>query len=120
MTNRRVVNGRVVNEHCLGRRLRAGLTAAALAGAVVLVASATATAAPAVTSTAAAARPLSGKVIGVDPGHNGGNFTHAAEIDKKIWNGREWEACNTTGTATNGGYTEALFNFGSRPTCGLT
>jgi len=105
MTNRRVV------EHCLGRRLRAGLTTAALAGAVVLVAAATATAAPAVTSTATAARPLSGKVIGVDPGHNGGNFTHAAEIDKKIWNGREWEACNTTGTATNGGYTEALFNF---------
>ena len=56
-------------------------------------------------------RPLSGEVIGVDPGHNGGNFTHAAQIGKRIWNGREWEACNTTGTATDGGYTEALFNF---------
>lgn len=55
--------------------------------------------------------PLAGKVIGVDPGHNGGNFTHPGEIDKKIWNGREWEDCNTTGTATDSGYTEALFNF---------
>lgn len=55
--------------------------------------------------------PLAGKVIGVDPGHNGGNFTHLSIIDQKIWNGREWENCNTTGTATNAGYTESLFNF---------
>jgi len=54
---------------------------------------------------------LAGKVIGLDPGHNGGNFTHLAAIDKQIWNGREWEDCNTTGTATDSGYTEALFNF---------
>ena len=58
-----------------------------------------------------ARRPLAGKVVGVDPGHNGGNFTHLAYIDRMIWNGREWETCNTTGTATDGGYTEALFNF---------
>jgi len=54
---------------------------------------------------------LAGKVVGLDPGHNGGNFTHPAAIDQQIWNGREWEDCNTTGTATDGGYTEALFNF---------
>lgn len=54
---------------------------------------------------------LAGKVIGLDPGHNGGNFTHPAYIGHQIWNGREWEDCNTTGTATDGGYTEALFNF---------
>lgn len=58
-----------------------------------------------------ARRPLAGKVVGVDPGHNGGNFTHLAYIDHMIWNRREWETCNTTGTATDGGYTEALFNF---------
>jgi len=56
-------------------------------------------------------RPLAGTVVGIDPGHNGGNFTRQAAIDRKIWNGRAWENCNTTGTATNGGYTEALFNF---------
>jgi N-acetylmuramoyl-L-alanine amidase len=54
---------------------------------------------------------LTGKVIGLDPGHNGGNFTHPAYIDRQIWNGREWEDCNTTGTATDAGYSEALFNF---------
>jgi N-acetylmuramoyl-L-alanine amidase len=58
------------------------------------------------------ARPsLAGKVVGVDPGHNGGNFAHPAQIGQQIWNGREWEGCNTTGTETDGGYTEALFNF---------
>ena len=56
-------------------------------------------------------RPLAGLVVGIDPGHNGGNFTNQAIIDRKIWNGRAWENCNTTGTATDGGYTEALFNF---------
>jgi N-acetylmuramoyl-L-alanine amidase len=50
-------------------------------------------------------------VVGIDPGHNGGNFSHPAEIARTIWNGREWESCNTTGTETDGGYTEALFNF---------
>ncbi len=55
--------------------------------------------------------PLAGQVVGVDPGHNGGNFTHAAEIGRLIWNGRERETCNTTGTETDSGYTEAQFNF---------
>jgi N-acetylmuramoyl-L-alanine amidase len=58
-----------------------------------------------------AARPLAGKVIGIDPGHNGGNFSDPAYIDHLIWNGREWETCNTTGTETDSGYTEARFNF---------
>jgi N-acetylmuramoyl-L-alanine amidase len=55
--------------------------------------------------------PLAGKVVGVDPGHNGSNFTHTAYIAHMIWNGREWETCNTTGTETDMGYTEAQFNF---------
>jgi N-acetylmuramoyl-L-alanine amidase len=54
---------------------------------------------------------LAGKIIGIDPGHNGGNFTAAAVIDALIWNGRESETCDTTGTATASGYTEAQFNF---------
>jgi N-acetylmuramoyl-L-alanine amidase len=60
---------------------------------------------------ASAALPLKGKIVGIDPGHNGGNFTHPSEIARLVWNGREWENCDTTGTATDGGYTEALFNF---------
>ncbi|MGA2013528.1 MAG: N-acetylmuramoyl-L-alanine amidase [Solirubrobacteraceae bacterium] len=57
------------------------------------------------------ALPLTGKTIGIDPGHNGGNFTDPSYIDRLIWNGREMETCNTTGTATDSGYTEAQFNF---------
>ncbi len=58
-----------------------------------------------------AARPLAGKIVGIDPGHNGLNYTDPAFLSRKIWNGREWEDCNTTGTQTAGGYTEAQFNF---------
>jgi N-acetylmuramoyl-L-alanine amidase len=57
------------------------------------------------------AHPLAGKVVGIDPGHNGGNFSDPAFIDQPVWNGREEEACDTTGTETDGGYTEARFNF---------
>jgi N-acetylmuramoyl-L-alanine amidase len=49
--------------------------------------------------------------VGIDPGHNGGNFTDPSYIDRPIWNGREREACNTTGTETDSGYTEARFTF---------
>jgi N-acetylmuramoyl-L-alanine amidase len=50
---------------------------------------------------AAAARPLAGKVVGIDPGHNGGNFADPGTINAPVWNGREEEACDTTGTETD-------------------
>jgi N-acetylmuramoyl-L-alanine amidase len=59
----------------------------------------------------AATGPLAGRVVGIDPGHNGRNFTNPAFLDARIWNGREWEGCDTTGTETDDGYTEALYNF---------
>jgi N-acetylmuramoyl-L-alanine amidase len=55
--------------------------------------------------------PLAGKVVGIDPGHNGGNASDPAFINHLIWNGREQETCDTTGTATDGGYSEARFNW---------
>ena len=54
---------------------------------------------------------LDGKVILVDPGHNGGNFAAASVINRLIWNGRESETCDTTGAETDARYTEALFNW---------
>ena len=57
------------------------------------------------------AHPLAGQVVGIDPGHDGGNFAAPGMIDRPVWNGREAEACDTTGTETDGGYTEARFNF---------
>jgi N-acetylmuramoyl-L-alanine amidase len=49
--------------------------------------------------------------VGIDPGHNGGNFASPGYLSQQIWNGRASETCDTTGTATNGGYTEAQYNF---------
>ena len=60
---------------------------------------------------ASQSRPLAGKIVGIDPGHNGGNFTHPAAMARQIWNGRATEDCDTTGTETNAGYTEAQFTF---------
>jgi N-acetylmuramoyl-L-alanine amidase len=77
-------------------------------------------AAPRASATASPAPPAShptrtgilrGKVVAVDPGHNGGNFDAASAIGKLIWNGRQTETCDTTGTETDGGYTEAQFNW---------
>jgi N-acetylmuramoyl-L-alanine amidase len=54
---------------------------------------------------------LSGDVITIDPGHNGANYAHTSYINHLVWNGREDEACDTTGTSTDSGYTEAQFNW---------
>jgi N-acetylmuramoyl-L-alanine amidase len=62
-------------------------------------------------SPAAPARPLTGITVGIDPGHNGLNGANPGYINQMIWNGRESETCDTTGTQTASGYTEARFNF---------
>jgi N-acetylmuramoyl-L-alanine amidase len=56
-------------------------------------------------------KPLAGKIVGIDPGHNGRNGTDPAYLAHQIFNGRSMEDCNTTGTQTAGGYTESLFNW---------
>ncbi|MGP2441285.1 N-acetylmuramoyl-L-alanine amidase [Streptomyces sp. JW3] len=52
---------------------------------------------------------LKGKVVVIDPGHNPANFQHPTEINRKVDIGTNWKECDTTGTATNNGYTEASF-----------
>jgi N-acetylmuramoyl-L-alanine amidase len=54
---------------------------------------------------------LDGKVVVVDPGHNGGNAAAGTTIGRLIWNGRENEACDTAGAQTAGGYPEPLFTW---------
>jgi len=54
-------------------------------------------------------RPLKGKVVVIDPGHNITNFQHTAEINRKVNIGTNWKECDTTGTSTNAGYSEAQF-----------
>jgi N-acetylmuramoyl-L-alanine amidase len=59
----------------------------------------------------AAAGPLAGIVIALDPGHNGGNASHPTQIARRVWIGNAWKPCNTVGTSTRSGYTEHAFNF---------
>ena len=57
-------------------------------------------------------KDLEGKVIAVDPGHNGGNAKHPGEINRQVPDGRGGtKACNTTGTSTNSDYPEADFTW---------
>jgi N-acetylmuramoyl-L-alanine amidase len=70
---------------------------------------ATSPASPLPSTTAPAAAT---KVVVLDPGHNGGNNSHAEVIDKPVPAGRGvTKPCNTTGTETNAGYTEHAFNW---------
>jgi N-acetylmuramoyl-L-alanine amidase len=54
---------------------------------------------------------LAGRVVTLDPGHNGRNWADPAYIDRLVNAGGFLKACNTTGTQTGTGYTEAAFNF---------
>src|SRR5258708_1724585 len=56
-------------------------------------------------------KPLSGRVITIDPGHNGGNFTHSQQIARLVNDGNGEKECDTTGTAAPDGYRETDFNW---------
>ncbi len=58
---------------------------------------------------AGAGKPLAGKVVVLDPGHNARNSRHTAEINRLVDIGTARKECDTTGTATNAGYAEAAF-----------
>ncbi|MFI8994913.1 N-acetylmuramoyl-L-alanine amidase [Streptomyces sp. NPDC053542] len=53
--------------------------------------------------------PLQGKVVLIDPGHNPTNRDHTAEIARQVDVGNARKECDTTGTSTNAGYSEASF-----------
>jgi len=53
--------------------------------------------------------PLAGKVVVIDPGHQLGNHNFPRKINRLVPAGGFKKPCNTTGTATNGGYPEATF-----------
>jgi N-acetylmuramoyl-L-alanine amidase len=57
--------------------------------------------------------PGTGPLIALNPGHNGGNGSHPAEINRLVPADRygDRKACDTTGTNTNGGYPEHEFNW---------
>jgi N-acetylmuramoyl-L-alanine amidase len=57
--------------------------------------------------------PLSGLTIALDPGHQLGNANprFASKLAQTRWNGTITKGCNTSGTATNGGFPEATFTW---------
>jgi N-acetylmuramoyl-L-alanine amidase len=58
---------------------------------------------------ARAASPLAGRIVFLDPGHNGAND---ASINRQVPTGRGGtKECQTTGTATDSGYPEHTFNW---------
>lgn len=65
----------------------------------------------AVTAPSVATLPLAGVRIALDPGHQLGNHNFPAQINRLVPAGGFSKPCNTTGTATNGGYPEATLNF---------
>jgi N-acetylmuramoyl-L-alanine amidase len=54
---------------------------------------------------------LAGRVITLDPGHNGRNWEDPNYITHLVNAGGFLKACNTTGTATDVGFPESEFNF---------
>ena len=87
---------------------------ASLAIAVGVAGSLLATAAPASSDAPRSPqRPLAGVVIALDPGHQLGNSNprFASQMAQTRFNGHITKGCNTTGTATNGGYAESTFNW---------
>jgi N-acetylmuramoyl-L-alanine amidase len=78
--------------------------------------SAAPTTAPAPTTSARPSAPATtppatrGRVVVLDPGHNGGNAGAPATINRQVPDGRGGtKACNTTGTETDAGYPEHAF-----------
>ena len=47
----------------------------------------------------------------IDPGHQLGNRRHPGRIDRRVWIGNGYTACNTTGTSTDSGFPEATFTW---------
>ncbi|MCW2945093.1 MAG: N-acetylmuramoyl-L-alanine amidase [Actinoallomurus sp.] len=105
-----------------GRRAFGALAAAAVAGLLggcgsggsSSASAAPPSPAPASASTTPSSSPqgsLAGKVIVLDPGHNGGNAKHPEIINKRVYVLTGYKPCNTTGTATDDGYPEHAFNW---------
>ena len=65
--------------------------------------------APKPTSPPPAGASLAGRTVVLDPGHNEHNAAHPNEINQQVDIVTGLKACDTTGTATNDGYSEAAF-----------
>ena len=60
---------------------------------------------------AAQPSPTGARIVVIDPGHNGANGKHVREINRLVDAGGFMKACNTVGTTSLSGLTEAAFNW---------
>jgi N-acetylmuramoyl-L-alanine amidase len=91
---------------------RAALGAFAVFGVVLAAAAASPDAGGGLTRVAAApgGGALEGLVVTIDPGHNGRNGAHPDQINQQVSIGNgESKECDTTGTETGSGYSEAKY-----------
>ena len=77
--------------------------------AVLLVAPAGAASAYVAPGGGGSSPPLAGRTIVIDPGHQLGNHNYPRKIRRPVPAGGFRKPCNTTGTATRGGFAEATF-----------
>jgi N-acetylmuramoyl-L-alanine amidase len=54
---------------------------------------------------------IRGRVIVIDPGHNGANGRHPEIANKPVFVGNGRKPCDAVGTSTNAGYAEHAFNW---------
>jgi N-acetylmuramoyl-L-alanine amidase len=67
---------------------------------------------PVAASVSPSARLAGGVKIVLNPGHNGGNASHPGVINRQVPAGfGRNKSCDTTGTATNAGFSEHAFNW---------
>lgn len=71
----------------------------------------TATPSPTSAPSASDQRPLAGRVIVVDAGHQLGNHHFPDQVNRPVPAGGFTKPCNTTGTAADAGYPEATFTW---------
>jgi N-acetylmuramoyl-L-alanine amidase len=76
----------------------------------VAAATPTASASPSSSPSQADGKPLAGRMIVIDPGHNGGWTAKFGYRKVPDGNGHH-KACNSSGTATNSGYAEHAYNW---------
>jgi len=63
-------------------------------------------------ATATSAATAGSLTVVLNPGHDGGNGSHTAEINQLVYAGYgRRKACDTTGTSTDAGYPEHAFNW---------
>ena len=92
-----------------GRSASASASSSASARVSTSASASASTSASASMAPATTGLPLAGKTVVIDPGHNPGNVNYPSQINSSVRVGNGSKECDTTGTSTDAGYSEADF-----------